>query len=873
MGLYNAYKDDGNRMCELLLSHNERKVDYLSGQLRNVQNENSALLCQSKHVTDVYNDNMMQAEMTDEQLPQFAGYVDNIYYNAWVDHYIGFHPNTPLLDNSKLIDVYKLIEGTFPCHYRALRSVMYGKRSNEPKRANTKYNQDKRHVLVHYFLCLIREHDRHQLLHWAMVATVVLHYRGADNSSFRNHVGRAATIDFKVALEKLDTIFEERAPNRMEVLSSQKYVTNLLDNYNRFQKFSTQRCGAPGVFHNGIVYSAICVHECNKPVGTLMTHLSSNEQIWKVAASALSPTFEYCNVFAELLDKNTDGTYTPTGLTCTVSLPNNDWRATKIPGHSSEVVTITYHDQAIPTGIRMNVPSDLSNQALVMSDCSWMATIDGSAKHRSLGVREYVNLVRKSRVLLEILSQVQQSTRKHCNVFDHQQRANINEYYHESTTRSYCNASNQRENIDHKKCSTIRRSLHDCIEKNHPHLRHHISQHQKHFLEYFNESYHAVSKYMWMTLAAKDEMNKDELFLALIEILVQLGFVNDSSGITTVLDGYELRRIFQYGDVLTVQKLHQLNPLVLKRMTHIGHYASVRRLYALLTNTTLRSHDYLHENIYRLQALYKVYFPGFIEVCCAVISAKRVTYDPTKGTWRDHEQIVIKLVSALKRIQFEVFLSRNQYECNLDECNLDECNPDSDSIPNFLWTLSGDYEVFCASLRVSNNENTRYIALFLDFAERWDRCRNAVRVGDWATLEVEAIDWLPVWGALKKPQYQIETMRRMRIMYGMTADELEHYRMNHFFRMHPNGNFMSYDDFCEKHNYALKQCSNHPDIQVMCQKSRHLHAASRCAKLLFGYEGKTQGSKPNAADDIDALYNFSFGATFLPTTTLNVPFV
>jgi hypothetical protein len=102
-------------------------------------------------------------------------------------------------------------------------------------------------------------------------------------------------------------------------------------------------------------------------------------------------------------------------------------------------------------------------------------------------------------------------------------------------------------------------------------------------------------------------------------------------GESTVLDGCAWRQIFQYGDVLTIQKLHQLNPTVLKQMTHIGKDDNVEKIFRLLTETSVRSHDYLHENIHRLQAIFKVYFPGFIDVCCSVIGTKRVGIDPTKG--------------------------------------------------------------------------------------------------------------------------------------------------------------------------------------------------------------------------------------------------
>jgi hypothetical protein len=47
-------------------------------------------------------------------------------------------------------------------------------------------------------------------------------------------------------------------------------------------------------------------------------------------------------------------------------------------------------------------------------------------------------------------------------------------------------------------------------------------------------------------------------------------------------------------------------------------------------------------------------------------------------------------------------------------------------------------------------------------------------------LEVESIDWLPVWGFVKKPQYQMEAMRRIEINYQLTAEELEYMRMGRF---------------------------------------------------------------------------------------------
>ncbi len=386
-------------------------------------------------------------------------------------------------------------------------------------------------------------------------------------------------MDLAVAFYKLDRICDNTAPRREQTLHSQCYVTNVLDNYNRFQKFSTQRCGTSGVFHNGIVHSAIRVNEFNRPCGTLM--MNSLNETWKVISSSLSPTFEQCTVVIELVhnDKGEAVNTTNAGIS-TLVVPNKDWKVIHLP--VTACVPITYTNQAIPSSIRMTVPSEMSLQDLVMGDRSWMATIHSTPTCCVLGVREYSNNLQIACGLVEMLSHVQDTV----------------------------GATEQRSNIKHDKCSSFKSDFHRCITENNPHLCHHVSKFQKH--------YHAVSKYMWMTLLAKDEMNKDELLLASIKILSQFGFLDSSTGNATALAGQDSRRIFQYGDVLTIQKLNQLHPVLLKTMTHIGQDTRVGELYSLFTKKSLRSHDYLHENIHRLQACYKVYYPGFLR-CAALL--------------------------------------------------------------------------------------------------------------------------------------------------------------------------------------------------------------------------------------------------------------
>jgi hypothetical protein len=48
---------------------------------------------------------------------------------------------------------------------------------------------------------------------------------------------------------------------------------------------------------------------------------------------------------------------------------------------------------------------------------------------------------------------------------------------------------------------------------------------------------------------------------------------------------------------------------------------------------------------------------GFIEVCACVLETKRVGQDPTEGRWKDHEDLAIKILTALKRLRLDQYIS------------------------------------------------------------------------------------------------------------------------------------------------------------------------------------------------------------------------
>ena len=502
-----------------------------------------------------------------------------------------------------------------------MKSIIYGKRSHQSGRASTNYNLEKRNVLVHYFFCLLRERDRRKLVHWALVATIALHFRGIDANAYRNGLGRAWSLDLQTAMEMLDEIYISTHSSRMDLLKKQRILFSALDNYNRFQRFTTQRCGKSGIFHNGIVFNAVRAKEFNKPCGTILKN--NRSQLWKVLTSTLSPDYSTCTVTATLLrEQQQSSEHVAMEVLDTITLPSNDWKIVSMPG-SADKVTITHLDQVIPSSLRQRIPISVDTRSAICADRAWMANVTSNEQYRILPVREYAENVKHARSLNNLWNDIMSP------LFE----ASVDDM--SPVFEASVDESNNDLTLLQNKIKLFQKEFMEKIvdTDNSSSMHRNIKRFQQHSLEFFNEAYHAVDEYIWLPLLAKDEMQREELYLAAIDILSQFGMIDASMGMPVVVDGTDYRTMFQFGDVLTIQKLHQLNPSVLKQMTHIGNEDSARALYQLFTKHSIRNHDYLHENIHRLQAIYKIYYPGFIEICCSIIGAKRINIDPTKGSW------------------------------------------------------------------------------------------------------------------------------------------------------------------------------------------------------------------------------------------------
>ena len=116
-------------------------------------------------------------------------------------------------------------------------------------------------------------------------------------------------------------------------------------------------------------------------------------------------------------------------------------------------------------------------------------------------------------------------------------------------------------------------------------------------------------------------MKNDEATLAMTHMMEEFGMIyKTKSGNLRLSKLAPYRMIFQYGDVLSIKKWYTLEFYVLRKMTHIGREDYVTMIMTAYKRF-IKIHDYLHENIHRVQAIYKLFYGGFIQAVQALLGS------------------------------------------------------------------------------------------------------------------------------------------------------------------------------------------------------------------------------------------------------------
>ena len=826
---------------ELRLAFEEHRTRTLTKSLAQANEKLNTTLDEMHSQLQISFTRAIQYEIGDGKLAACAKAIDNIYEHALRNHFSDFQTYGRLLDDSIDMTILEMIQLQFPFLYTATSSMIFGTetRAHQPSTRKLPGYDRKQRALVQHFLALIRERNPKYLIHWAAIRTLAMYVRGNRAKHYQAPHSKAYTSCLPVALNYASNLFESTREARQLAIQLKKIIMHSLDNYNQYHPYKTQRGGSSGIYHIGLVYNVVMALEFKRPIGTILKNLESNTY-WRVKSSAL-PDFWRNMVELEQVDATNHDiiiTMAPTTHPVSLTASSMDWMVISMPGASPQV-PITYIDQVVPSSFRQYVPVGLSDGDFVLGNRAWMDENDEpteAAGMEKLCPRKYVGLLKSSLRMMEFFRYCKQYIKRHPVADD----------------------AISEDDADEDPLLSFFRQL-EKLMKDSPRLHTNCRNFQKDCLQYWNKAYDAPTKFIWMPICPRDEMKTDEFMLAMVHIFCSLGLIKEEAdGSYSRVTNSSRRVVFQFGDALTVQKWYNLSPHIVSKITEIGKEDYVAMMMDAYDRFVI-CHDYLHENIHRLQVVFTLFYGGFIQVAQILLGTTKVQKDPTKGIWVHHERLVLKMIHALERIRMEEFIRHRDNARNIFSSETDNAE--------VCWRLQCEYQTYCEKLLQSSCEKTLAAANFLNLAQEWQMCKESVSAGDWATLEVLGNDWLLYWAAMGKKQYKLEVVRRMEQIYKLKADELEYLRIGRFVRLDEGSEMTTHDDMCEKQNQAQKNCAKNSDFKIVCNRSAFLHAGIRCAKEVFVDKNKPS-SIPNLEDDVEALYEFfrRTGVFVHPTT-------
>merc|ERR1739845_133993 len=95
-----------------------------------------------------------------------------------------------------------------------------------------------------------------------------------------------------------------------------------------------------------------------------------------------------------------------------------------------------------------------------------------------------------------------------------------------------------------------------------------------------------------------------------------------------------------------IKKWNSLAYIIVQQMTKLG-----KEEYVQIMMTAYRCfykiHDYLHENMHRLEGIFKLFYPAVMQPIQALLGTKGLRMDCTKGNWTTAEYHTIRILLSM----------------------------------------------------------------------------------------------------------------------------------------------------------------------------------------------------------------------------------
>jgi hypothetical protein len=334
--------------------------------------------------------------------------------------------------------------------------------------------------------------------------------------------------------------------------------------------------------------------------------------------------------------------------------------------------------------------------------------------------------------------------------------------------------------------------------------------------------------YVHPPLIGRNETTTEGMMLAnaaLLEMLALL--IPVANGKYSVGNNALNRRVFMYGDALTVSLHSTLHDKILRGITRLGNESYVETLLSVHERIFMQKGQF-HQQIHLLGTIYQQFYGGLMQPFVAENRVKRVNGDPIKGGFQSHDQFAKKMYRSCNRFMFRRLISSGL----LDSITRVEFKSNAHRL---RWMLDR-YREYRMMWETSDHEPSRMVALFLKSMRCYLRCDKAINKHDVWHLEIESANLLPIWKTFGKNNYlkiQCEFMERCYddILFPPIYREIM--RANNLC-VKPSGHAVAFDEQNENMNLRLKRCPKVDSLDLAIRRSRHLIVGGKAAKELWG---------------------------------------
>jgi hypothetical protein len=220
-------------------------------------------------------------------------------------------------------------------------------------------------------------------------------------------------------------------------------------------------------------------------------------------------------------------------------------------------------------------------------------------------------------------------------------------------------------------------------------------------------------------------------------------------------------------------------------------------------------------------------YGAFLQPIQLALNRRRVTGEPVKGGFQNHELFMLDVYKAAKLLRQRCFLVASSKE--------DLLMKEGEAPRSYLIRMLDSIKQYDEGWEKSPHEPSRIVALFIKYVKSYCRSKHGISNIDFWVLEKERVEWLGAWKMLNKSTYLKLTCEFIEQVYDESLSPYfkEILRLNSIAVMTESGKGMSMDDVNEKIMWYLKQAPFTPYIDTACKRSAHTMLEKSCNNQIF----------------------------------------